>query len=121
MSNERLLHLPQITDIHGFSSAQVWLQEQDGLWPRRIKIGTRTAAWPESEVRLVIAARVAGVNDEGIRTLVARLHAQRGEHYAELQRTVLKHDPKPARQHKGRLATMMPAVSENEKGEAAAA
>ena len=41
------------------------------------------------EVRVVMTVRIAGVDSDGIRALVARLHAQRATRYAGLEREVL--------------------------------
>ncbi len=49
----------------------------DGLIPPPIKIGPRSVALPDTEVRSIQKARIAGATDDDIRTLVKRLVAAR--------------------------------------------
>jgi prophage regulatory protein len=48
-----------------------------GLWPPPVKIGARTVGWVQSEVTAVLAARIAGADDDEIRALITTLVAQR--------------------------------------------
>jgi len=48
-----------------------------GLWPRQVNLGSRSVAWPESEVSALIDARIAGKSEEEIRELVASLEQRR--------------------------------------------
>jgi prophage regulatory protein len=48
-----------------------------GLFVKPVLIGSRATATPDYEVNILIAARIAGKNDEEIRTLVRKLHEMR--------------------------------------------
>lgn len=61
------------------SNASVYNNIRAGLWTDPVKIGERSSGWPDSEVKAICAARIAGQSDDEIRELVKRLHAKRGE------------------------------------------
>jgi prophage regulatory protein len=42
-----------------------------------VKLGGRAVGWPEYEVEAILMARIAGKSDDEIRTLVAKLEADR--------------------------------------------
>ena len=49
-----------------------------GLMTKPVKIsGARAAGWPQHDIAAVIDARIAGVTDDELRTLVDQLHDQR--------------------------------------------
>jgi prophage regulatory protein len=50
---------------------------KQGLWPKPISLGGRAVGWPSSEVNTLNAARIAGMTDEEIRTLVKKLECDR--------------------------------------------
>lgn len=50
-----------------------------GLMTSPVTMGGRAVLWPEDEIELISAARVAGADDEQIRGLVSRLHQKRQE------------------------------------------
>ena len=64
----------------GYSSnSSIYNQIREGLFPASIPLGTRAVGWPANEVQAVCAARIAGANDDAIKTLVQKLHAKRSE------------------------------------------
>jgi len=63
------------------SNASVYSLIRRGLWTQPVKIGLRSSGWPDVEVKKLIAARIAGCNEDQIRELVARLHADRAAHF----------------------------------------
>lgn len=72
-----------------------------GTFPNSIPLGTRAVGWPADEVQTVVAARVAGVDDAGLRQLVQQLHESRRTKYQNLLGRVLGHttdNPAPAQQ-----------------------
>jgi prophage regulatory protein len=83
--NVRVLPKSDVLRICGYSSSQLWLQEQAKLFPSRVKVSSRSAGWPENEVRAVMTARIAGVGNDGIRALVERLHERRQQRYAQME------------------------------------
>ena len=44
-----------------------------GLWPRPIKLGEKSSAWPVSEVNAMLAARVRGASIAELEELVVAL------------------------------------------------
>ena len=74
---QRLLRLPTVKAETGASRSTIYLRIQQGLWPKPVKLGPRSVAWPASEVSALNAARIAGMDDGEIRTLVAKLEAAR--------------------------------------------
>jgi prophage regulatory protein len=61
------------------SSASIYNLIRAGLWTKPVRIGARSVGWPDDEVRVLCAARIAGKMEGEIRELVTRLHAKRSE------------------------------------------
>lgn len=58
----------------GEGRSQLYAHMASGLFPRPVKLtGSRSVGWPADEVRAVNAARIAGVSESEMRSLVARL------------------------------------------------
>lgn len=74
---QTLLRLPIVKAETGASRSTIYLRIQQGLWPKPVKLGPRSVAWPASEVAALNAARIAGMADAEIRVLVATLEADR--------------------------------------------
>ena len=55
------------------SKSAIHLDIQEGLFPKGIKSGARAVAYPEHEADAINAARLAGMDDDEIRTLVIEL------------------------------------------------
>jgi prophage regulatory protein len=49
----------------------------EGLFTKPVKISGRAVGWPTHEVEQINRAKIAGFNDDQIRELVTKLHAQR--------------------------------------------
>lgn len=56
--NIRILRLPQVCSITGFSRSMIYQMEADQRFPRRVKIGARAVGWLEGEVRAWLQARI---------------------------------------------------------------
>lgn len=65
------------------SHTSIRMQVRAGLLSKPIPIGPRSVGWPDYEVRSIMAARIAGKNDDEIRKLVSDLHAKRVDCTAE--------------------------------------
>lgn len=63
--------------LGGIGRSTYYTQAAAGLLPAVVKIAPRASAIPARELDAVIAARLAGVDDDGVRALVAKLHAER--------------------------------------------
>lgn len=74
---QTLLRLPTVKAETGASRSTIYLRIQQGLWPKPVKLGPRSVAWPASEVAALNAARIAGMTDAEIRALVATLEETR--------------------------------------------
>jgi prophage regulatory protein len=72
-----ILRLPAVTAQSGASRSTIYLRIQQGLWPKPVKLGPRSVGWPASEVAAINAARIAGLSDDEIRTLVLKLEEAR--------------------------------------------
>lgn len=73
----KILRIKQIKAQTGLPNSTVYYHIKEGLFTRPIKLGERMSGWLESEVNAIMAARIAGKNDDDIRTLVKHLEAQR--------------------------------------------
>lgn len=74
---QTLLRLPSVKSETGASRSTIYLRIQQGLWPKPVKLGPRSVAWPASEVAALNAARIAGMADTEIRALVTKLEEAR--------------------------------------------
>ena len=79
-----LLRLPAVKAESGASRSTIYLRIQQGLWPKPVKLGPRSVAWPASEVSALNAARIAGMDDAAIRTLVTALETARQSAYSRV-------------------------------------
>jgi prophage regulatory protein len=77
--SHNLLRLPDVMERTGLSRASVYLHVGKGVLPPPVKIGERSAAWPEAEIDAVNAARIAGKKEHEIVELVLRLRKLRTE------------------------------------------
>ena len=59
------------------SHASVYTAIHDGLFTVPVPIGQRSVGWPDTEVKAINAARIAGKSDDQIRELVNKLHQAR--------------------------------------------
>jgi prophage regulatory protein len=74
---ERLVRLREVTAVTGMGRSMVYMRISDGLFPRPIKLGVRMVAWPESEIRTLIAATIRGASPDEVKRIVADLEARR--------------------------------------------
>jgi prophage regulatory protein len=75
----KLIRKPSVLNHTAQSNSGLYVDIDDGLFTKPVKIGLRAVAWPEHEVQAVIAARIAGRSEIEIRQLVVDLHAKRKE------------------------------------------
>ena len=59
------------------SHATIYGDIHAGLFTVPVQISERAVGWPDTEVRAILAARIAGKTDDQIRDLVAKLHNAR--------------------------------------------
>ncbi|BDD88645.1 helix-turn-helix transcriptional regulator [Desulfofustis limnaeus] len=77
----KLVRLKTVISETGYSRSRVYELIAQRLWPKPVSIGSRSIAWPSSEVDVLIAARIAGKTDEEIRRLVADLEEARKSYW----------------------------------------
>jgi prophage regulatory protein len=69
----RFLRFPEIRARRSISSSTHYRHVDAGLMTPPVKLGPNTAAWPEHEIDAIDRARLAGADDDAIRTLVREL------------------------------------------------
>lgn len=74
-----LLKIEEVVKLTRRSKPSVYRDIQAGLLPKQIKLGPRSSGWLSSELHAVLAARIAGVDADGVTLLVNRLHKERQE------------------------------------------
>lgn len=74
----KTLRLPAVEEKSGYSDATIYRRIASKLWTTPVRLSAQCSAWPEHEVDALLAAVVAGASDDHLRTLVARLHIERG-------------------------------------------
>jgi prophage regulatory protein len=72
-----ILRIPAVKFESGLSRSTIYQRIQEGLWTKPVSLGARAVGWPADEVDAINSARIAGKTDEEIRTLVAKLEADR--------------------------------------------
>ena len=72
-----ILRLPAVKSESGYSRSTIYLRISQGLWTKQVSLGPRCVGWPAHEVAALNAARIAGMSDEEIRSLVVKLEAAR--------------------------------------------
>lgn len=77
MVNYAILRLPAVLQARGRSRSTHYLDIQQGLFTRPVSLGSRAVGWPEHEVVALNEARIAGMGEAEIRTLVCTLEASR--------------------------------------------
>ena len=76
-NGDRLLRCPEVEALRGFRRGRIYHECRQGLLPKPIKNGSRSSAWPLSEILAVNRARIEGKTNDEIRSLVLELVAQR--------------------------------------------
>lgn len=72
-----IYRLSSVKAESGLPRSTLYLRIAQGLWTKPVSLGGRTVGWPATEVAALISARIAGLPDDDIRTLVKRLEADR--------------------------------------------
>lgn len=75
----QLLRRHAVESLTGLRRSAIYQRVADGLLPRPVSLGRRAVAWVASELERVNLARVAGADEDAIRALVAKLHADRAQ------------------------------------------
>jgi prophage regulatory protein len=78
--DESFVREPEVRHTLGLGGPRsTYDQVDDGLLPPPVKVGRQTVAWPRSEIRHLVAARIAGKNNDEIRTLVQAMIKRRAK------------------------------------------
>lgn len=57
MSKTKIIRLPALLEQTGLSPATIWRREQEGSFPKRLKLGPRSVGWREEEITAWINSR----------------------------------------------------------------
>lgn len=87
MTPIKLLSLPQVQTRTDSCKAMLYQYVREGLFPPPTKVG-RKSVWPEHEVEAIVTARVGGASDDQVRSLVAKLIADRKRRFEALMQEV---------------------------------
>lgn len=60
---ERLLKLPEVISLTGLSKSTIDRKERDNEFPKRVKLGARAIAWPESKIKAWVQATIEATGD----------------------------------------------------------
>jgi prophage regulatory protein len=75
-----ILRMPAVKAETGHRShASIYTAIKAGLFTTGVAIGQRSVGWPDTEVKAINAARIAGKSESEIKELVNRLHMLRTE------------------------------------------
>ena len=82
-----LLKRKSVEAITGYSRSTIYQKISEGEFPPPVAIGSKSVAWPKSEIMAINAARIAGKSNTEIRVLVKsltekRVHATAGGSHA---------------------------------------
>ena len=73
-----ILRMPAVKVETGHRShASIYTAINAGLFTKPVQIGQRSVGWPDTEVKAINAARIAGKSESEIRELVKALHIKR--------------------------------------------
>lgn len=73
-----ILRIPAVLTETGYRSrGSVYTAIKDGLFTNPVRLSERSIGWPDTEIKAINAARIAGKTNEEIKTLVAKLHRNR--------------------------------------------
>jgi prophage regulatory protein len=61
---ERLIRLPEVKTLTGWSRSSIYAGIAAGTFPRPIKLGSRAVAWPLSSIQDFIADRIRAARGE---------------------------------------------------------
>jgi len=68
-----ILRRNQVQAETGYSRSTIYLRIAQGLFPKPVSLGPRAVGWPAREVAALNEARISGVPDAELRTLVQSL------------------------------------------------
>ena len=75
-----ILRMPAVKLETGHKShASIYTAIKAGMFTQPVQIGQRSVGWPDTEVKAINAARIAGKSETEIKELVNRLHAKHTE------------------------------------------
>jgi prophage regulatory protein len=74
---DQLLREQAVLDACGRRKTALWDDIKRGTFTRPVRIGAQAVAWPRSEVSMLIAARIGGLSDDQLQSLVKKLEAKR--------------------------------------------
>lgn len=62
---ERFMRLPEVIRVSGLSRATIYELMSKGAFPKKVPLGGRNVAWPESEINAWVKVRMAARTQGG--------------------------------------------------------
>lgn len=60
---ERLLKLKEVIALTGLSKSTIDRKEKDNTFPKRVTLGSRWIAWPESKIKAWVQAAIEATGE----------------------------------------------------------
>ena len=79
-----IVKMPEVLIQRARSNSSHYRDIQNGLFTNPVNLAQRAVGWPTNEVNILIAAQIAGLTEDEIRSLVAELHAKRKSFFLTL-------------------------------------
>ena len=79
-----IVKLPVILLQCARSSSSHYRDIQNGLFTAPVSLGKKAVGWPLNEIKILIAAQIAGLPEEEIQQLVKALHDKRQKTFSKL-------------------------------------
>jgi prophage regulatory protein len=76
---EKILRKPCVLAAAGIGKSTLHNRIQGQLWTKPVRLGARSVGWPEGEVAALNRARVRGLTESEIQSLVRQLESARKE------------------------------------------
>ena len=73
----QLVRIKTALKLTGDSCTTFHEKIRDELYPKPVKLGKRSSAWPLAELETVVKARIAGKTEGQIRAIVRQIHYDR--------------------------------------------
>jgi len=61
MTTTRLIRLPAVIEMTGYSRATIYRKMSDGTFPAAVRLGARAVAWRSTDIDAWIASRLPAV------------------------------------------------------------
>lgn len=84
----KIIRLPEALERIGICETSYRTAMSNGLVPKLIPLGSRAVGIGQHELDQVIRAKIAGLTDSEIKTLVSKIHKEREDEADRIRRTL---------------------------------